>query len=312
MKESIKIIVSGLDDAGKTSILTALNYKFDFMDHITSLTPTIKVNYLKSDFLNKKVIFWDMGGQEQYRQQYLKKPTVYFDSTDLLIYVIDIQNPDSFDTSLDYLDSILKYFLDDNLIIPVLVAFHKYDPNIITYKEINKKIKTLSAKISQKYPQFRITFQQTTIYDVVSIIQLISYGLSFFDDRYLELSLLIQEYSQIFQSSSLIIFDKSGLIIADYYNDILDTLNTISTINSIKKHLFLIKRSYDEDDEGYKWGMANIIDKNGAQSYIVQITVSEERFYISIFIEKEYMENIDNNIHLFLEELSPLLSSVLI
>ena len=45
MERFIKVIIAGLDNAGKTSILTALNKKYDFHKDIISLTPTIRVEY---------------------------------------------------------------------------------------------------------------------------------------------------------------------------------------------------------------------------------------------------------------------------
>ena len=51
MENAIKIIVSGLDFAGKTSILTALDKKYNFQKEILELKPTIKVDYHKTVFL---------------------------------------------------------------------------------------------------------------------------------------------------------------------------------------------------------------------------------------------------------------------
>ena len=51
LENAIKIIISGLDNAGKTSILTALDKKFDFEKEIMQLKPTVKVEYSASNFL---------------------------------------------------------------------------------------------------------------------------------------------------------------------------------------------------------------------------------------------------------------------
>ena len=97
METLLKVIISGLDNAGKTSILTALDKKYDFQKDIVQLKPTIRVEYHKMNFLRNNTIFWDMGGQNQYREIYMNYQDVYFDATDLLIYVIDIQDPDRFE-----------------------------------------------------------------------------------------------------------------------------------------------------------------------------------------------------------------------
>ncbi len=110
MESLLKVVISGLDNAGKTSILTALDKKYDFQKDIVQLKPTIRVEYHKMNFLKNNTIFWDMGGQEQYRSLYQRRQDVYFAGTDLLVYVIDAQDEDRFEASLDYLDIILQYF----------------------------------------------------------------------------------------------------------------------------------------------------------------------------------------------------------
>ncbi len=82
MERFIKVIISGLDNAGKTSILTALEKRYSFHEDIISLTPTIRVEYQATEFLKNRVVFWDMGGQEQYRKLYLEKQDIYFADTD--------------------------------------------------------------------------------------------------------------------------------------------------------------------------------------------------------------------------------------
>ena len=95
LEDAIKVIVSGLENAGKTSILRAMSLKYDFRDEILELKPTIRVEYQRTDFLGRKVIFWDMGGQEKYRETYLSKTDIYFAGTDLFLYIIDIQDQES-------------------------------------------------------------------------------------------------------------------------------------------------------------------------------------------------------------------------
>ena len=145
MENVLKVIISGLDNAGKTSILTALDKKYDFRDEIMQLKPTIKVKYRRTRFLNMPAVFWDMGGQEKYRDIYLKDSDVYFSETGLFIYVIDIQDKDKLESSLNYLDLVMQYFIKNNIDVPIIVTFHKYDPDIRSYEEINEDIRKLRS-----------------------------------------------------------------------------------------------------------------------------------------------------------------------
>ena len=150
MENFLKIIVSGLDNAGKTSILTALDKKYDFEKDIVQLKPTIRIEYHKMNFLRNNTVFWDMGGQETYRDIYVNYQDVYFDATDLLIYVIDIQDPDRFDNSLEYLNSILSFFEKSEMKVPIIITFHKFDPELKANEQILSNIGNLRERILKK------------------------------------------------------------------------------------------------------------------------------------------------------------------
>ena len=154
MERLIKIVVSGLDNAGKTSILTALDKKYDFHKDIVSLTPTIRVEYHKTEFLGQKVVFWDCGGQEQYRELYQQKQDIYFDGTDLLLYIIDIQDKERFEISLEYLDMILQHFILNEMDVPLIISFHKFDPELRGDFEFIDRIAIVETDTIYYYDQY--------------------------------------------------------------------------------------------------------------------------------------------------------------
>jgi len=45
---------------------------------------------------------WDFGGQIDHREEYLKEPEKYFFGINLVIYVIDIQDTERYDESIEY------------------------------------------------------------------------------------------------------------------------------------------------------------------------------------------------------------------
>ena len=47
---SIKCVIAGLDNAGKTSFLIALKRKYNFYDQIQKLKPTVKIEYSSFNF----------------------------------------------------------------------------------------------------------------------------------------------------------------------------------------------------------------------------------------------------------------------
>ena len=309
MENLLKVIISGLDNAGKTSILTALDKKYDFQKDIVQLKPTIRVEYHKMNFLRNNTIFWDMGGQVQYREIYVNYQDVYFDATDLLIYVIDIQDDDRFESSLEYLDAILSFFTESKMDVPLIITFHKYDPDLRGNSDILENIGTLRDKILNKYSSFKILFQQTSIYDIISIVQLVSYGLSVFDDKFFELSELLEHYLEVFESHALIVFDRNGIIVSEFYDDI-DADIYVELLESIKEHIYLLKRMDEEKDScEYDHDFSSI--EQVLFSYLHRLKIGSESFFISVVTKEKEKEIFLNKFPEFLEDLSEILSQLI-
>src|SRR6056297_1313753 len=101
----IKLPVLGIDNAGKTSLITTLQREFE---ELTKMKPTRKIERTKLQFFDKKLVVWDFGGQKKYRKKYKKKADSYFsDIGGEAFYVVDIQDEESFKESLSYFEDIL-------------------------------------------------------------------------------------------------------------------------------------------------------------------------------------------------------------
>ena len=279
----VKIIFSGLDNAGKTSVLTALEKKYNFEKEISELKPTIRVNYQSTKFLGNDVKFWDMGGQSQYRELYKAKAEFYFADTDLLVYLIDIQDKPRIPQSLEYLGEILEFFSDNDMDVPVIVTFHKFDPDLRIDDNLINWVMELKQKIADDFPDLKILFQQTSIYDIISIVQLVSYGLSLFDEKFFELSELLEKYIGILNCLSLILFDKNGIIISEFYSDNINSDMYIEFLEDVREHLFLLKRMEEENTL-----MNDLTDMEGnIISYLYRIEVGNENFFISSLFDRD-------------------------
>ena len=79
-RNNFKIIILGIQNAGKTSILYRLS-----LGQLVQTTPTIGSNVEEISYNNVKLQAWDLGGQESTRSVW----DVYFVNTDAIIYVID-------------------------------------------------------------------------------------------------------------------------------------------------------------------------------------------------------------------------------
>merc|ERR1711904_290427 len=79
-KQQVRIIMQGLDAAGKTTIL----YKWKLGEVVTTI-PTIGFNVETVEYKNISFTVWDVGGQDKIRPPWRH----YYQNTQGLIFVID-------------------------------------------------------------------------------------------------------------------------------------------------------------------------------------------------------------------------------
>ncbi|KAI8778705.1 ADP-ribosylation factor-like protein 3, partial [Biomphalaria pfeifferi] len=112
----LRILLLGLDNAGKTTLLKVLA-----SEDITHITPTQGFNIKSVQSKGFKLNVWDIGGQRKIRP-YWKN---YFENTDLLIYVIDSADRKRFEETGEELTELLE---EEKLAgVPVLIFANKQD-----------------------------------------------------------------------------------------------------------------------------------------------------------------------------------------
>ena len=213
-----KILFTGLDAAGKTSIILALKREFS---KIANIEPTKSVNRKIFEFMGKSVCSWDLGGQISYRISYLKKPGVYFDNTEVAIYVIDIQKRDRLPESLSYLNDVINQFRYLEIEPPIYVFFHKYDQflNDEAQNELDNFLLNLQGKIIELLDYNKIFFYKTSIYSLSTIIKAMS---EIFLSIYPKANLIqkaIEEFASKFEAEGIEVIDDNSLIVGSYYQN---------------------------------------------------------------------------------------------
>jgi len=170
-KSAQKIIVIGLDNAGKTAILNKFGGRLGISD-LANLKPTKGVDrrHIKSENSDLDLFIWDFGGQETFRNKYLKNPEQYFLEVDLLIYVIDLQDSERFPESFEYFEQILKTLtiLEEDPF--VLIYIHKFDPDLKHDTETLLNIELLKDNLNQSLTSFGYDYEAylTSIYSLIT------------------------------------------------------------------------------------------------------------------------------------------------
>ncbi|GJQ86134.1 Arf102F [Trypoxylus dichotomus] len=125
-KTQIKILMVGLDSAGKTTILYRLK-----IGRVTNTIPTIGFNIETLEYKNICFVVWDVGGQEKIRRLWKH----YFDDTKGVIFVVDSNDKDRIVEAERELQNILE---EAQLAKAVLLIFaNKQDlPNAMSAADL--------------------------------------------------------------------------------------------------------------------------------------------------------------------------------
>ena len=110
-RNNFKIIILGMQNAGKTTILYRLS-----LGQLVKTTPTIGSNVEELTYNNVKFQAWDLGGQESTRTVW----DVYYMNTDAVVFVIDSQDDEYFEESKAEFHKLLK---NSNLKNAILLIF---------------------------------------------------------------------------------------------------------------------------------------------------------------------------------------------
>lgn len=166
--KDLKIVIMGLDNCGKTSIVLSLKKETNIMSFF-SLEPTKRINIEAIQDKSDNLIIWDFGGQKEHREEYFEDFENHFQGTQKVIFVFDVQDDERYEMALDYLKKIIEELLRIKLKIDFSIFLHKYDPNLVLIdKDIDKKVsKNLISKIKTLlHKKFRFDIFKTSIFTV--------------------------------------------------------------------------------------------------------------------------------------------------
>jgi len=129
-KKDCRILMVGLDAAGKTTIL----YKLKLGEIVTTI-PTIGFNVETVEYKNISFTVWDVGGQDKIRPLWRH----YYQNTQGLIFVVDSNDRDRIVEAAEELQKMLS---EDELRDAVLLVFaNKQDlPNAMPVHDLQEKL----------------------------------------------------------------------------------------------------------------------------------------------------------------------------
>jgi GTPase Era involved in 16S rRNA processing len=146
-KEVMKVVVVGLDNAGKTTLIDLLSGKK--LSEIINQMPTTMVNQVNLSTQQTNIVVWDFGGQIQHREAYLQNPEEYFLGLDLVLFVIDSQEATRYEEALGYFAQLVEIisFLGETPYF--LVLLHKADPELREDPDFQINLEYLDGKVRE-------------------------------------------------------------------------------------------------------------------------------------------------------------------
>jgi len=129
-KTEAKMVMVGLDAAGKTTVLYNLK-----LGEVVSTIPTIGFNVETVEYKNLNFTVWDVGGQDKIRPLW----RYYYQGTQGLIFVVDSNDRDRVEDAREELKKMLE---EDEMRDAVLLVFaNKQDlPNAMPAAEVTEKL----------------------------------------------------------------------------------------------------------------------------------------------------------------------------
>ncbi|MFW9877793.1 MAG: ADP-ribosylation factor-like protein [Candidatus Thorarchaeota archaeon] len=217
LRKHKKVLMVGLDNGGKTSILAVVQDKFSI---IKSLLPTRGVKREKLDFFGYPIISWDLGGQTQYIEKlYFNRPELFFTEADIILYVVDSQDPDRFPEAANYFREVLRVLTDLKENPALLIVLSKSDQDIrktFQWQQNVTTIKNKFNKVTDEFEQFSVDFCDTTVFDRNTVMQMFSIALMKVSDTSEIIENILEDFCHQVEAKASSLVSMDGLIFGNY------------------------------------------------------------------------------------------------
>ncbi|MFW9994584.1 MAG: ADP-ribosylation factor-like protein [Candidatus Odinarchaeota archaeon] len=207
-----KIVLAGLDNAGKTTILKTLK-RLSTADP----SPTIGAALDQLSFAGVPIVLWDFGGQRTFRDLYLSSAR-YFKNIELLFFVIDVRD-DRRDESYEYLSKILHLVNELGEKPRIIINLHKVDPGEeekILLRSADEIENSISKLLDKQKENYQVSFVHSSIYNRENLLEEFSEAIKSISSVSFILDEILKETCLDLNAINVAVFSKIGFQIANY------------------------------------------------------------------------------------------------
>ena len=223
----LKVLFVGLGNSGKTSYLRAIRQKFS---ELTEIRPTKGIKRTEINVLGHQLTEWDLGGQEKYRAGYIKNADLYLYDTNLLFYFIDIRDDKRFEESFEYFRKLIEVLRAFNQFPPIIINFHKMDPDISDTPKLRDQLEILKKQFSEISKGFSTLFFNTSIFEAYSLNKSFSEGISALSPNREIFAAQLQWFSSKLNAQAMLLLNENSLILSDFAID--KNVETVSALSA--------------------------------------------------------------------------------
>jgi len=303
----IKILMTGLDRAGKTSFLHAVKQRYS---EIIKTLPTKGVARTEEKLFEEqhsKISLWDLGGQKKYRDKFIEQRKVYLYNVDLLFYFIDIQDSERILEAIELFGTVINSLIELEEFPPIVICLNKFDPDLKNAKDIKKNIKTVNEKIKEISERFFVKIFQTSIFDHWSLVSAYSFGLSQLSPNRELFENQLKQFAKKISSDAILLLNENGIILSNFSKPgISEKVFEISaphfqTLYKTFKEFKILKQDFL---------ISSGITSESKKIIFKRIPVEKYNLYLLLFLEKELnMDKIDKNLPKLSKNLNELIQT---
>ena len=304
-RRQIKILLTGLDRAGKSSFFLGIQKRYS---EIIKVLPTKGVERTEENIFeeqNSQISIWDLGGQKKYREKFLEQSKIYLYNIDLMFFFIDIQDVERINEALNLFSTILNSLIELDEFPPIVVCLHKFDPDLKGSKEIFKNLEAIADEIKKNTERFFIKIFQTSIFDHWSLISAYSFGLSQLSPNRELFRNQLKKFAKKTNSDAILLLNENGIILSNFSKtDIFGKVFEISA--PYFKNLYSTFKEFKLLEQDFI--VSSGISDESKKVIFKKITVEKYNLYLLLFLEKSLeIDKIEKNLPNFSKNLIDLI-----
>ncbi|KAI8066328.1 ADP-ribosylation factor family-domain-containing protein [Gongronella butleri] len=146
-KEEYNILIIGLDNAGKTTLLERI--KSTYMDvpglPPERIAPTVGLNIGRIEIQSSKLKFWDLGGQRDLQSIWER----YYTECHAILFVVDSTDKRRLEECKDIFETMVTNDLVEG--VPILMLANKQDiPDALRVEDIKEVFNKIAVKLGAR------------------------------------------------------------------------------------------------------------------------------------------------------------------